>query len=169
MRLLLQNERGDSSVVSAACSNDPHVPDRILPFYYNCWWNPFNISKNWDGAIDNIIKIYCLQARHMAPVPNPPLVSSYLSDIATEALVNCIKSLKVSRAILDVDTTETLKEISQTMLLVNRTQSLLEKVKAKEEAQVQVFAAEKIAEAIGGSAASAAKLLEKAKNADRLV
>jgi hypothetical protein len=161
-RLLLQNETGDASAVAAACANDPYVPDRILPHYYHRWWSPFDLSQNWDGSIDNMIKVYRLQARLMAPNPVPPLVSSYLSDLATEALIDCAKSLKLSRSILNIDSAETLKEMSRTMLLVNQTKVLLEKVRAEENAQARAFAVGQVAEAMGVTAEQAASFFSDA-------
>ncbi|KAH6910866.1 hypothetical protein BKA70DRAFT_1424539 [Coprinopsis sp. MPI-PUGE-AT-0042] len=58
--LMVEEGTGDPMLISAVCANDPQVPDCIIGFYYNCWWLPFDISKNWDGKEDTIIKIYCL-------------------------------------------------------------------------------------------------------------
>ncbi|KAH6885672.1 hypothetical protein BKA70DRAFT_1030321, partial [Coprinopsis sp. MPI-PUGE-AT-0042] len=158
-RLIMQDATGDPSVLSAACANDPYVPDRILRHYAHCWWDPFDISKNWDGQIDTIIKVYRSQLRHMAPAPIPPLVTAHLSDLATEALAECLRSLRTSRAMLDLDTTETLKEIGHTMLLVNRVQSLIMQVKAEEASQANVLMTAQISEAAGLSSEAAAELL----------
>ncbi|KAH6916356.1 hypothetical protein BKA70DRAFT_1091713 [Coprinopsis sp. MPI-PUGE-AT-0042] len=165
-RLMMQETTGDPSVLSAACANDPHVPDRILRHYAHCWWDPFDISKNWDGQIATIIKVYRSQIRHMAPAPIPPLVTAHLSDLATEALLECLRSLKTSRTMLDLDTTETLKEVGRTMLLINRVQPLISQVKAEEAEQAEVLMTSNISEAAGVSTEAAAELLRLSKHSD---
>ncbi|KAH6907256.1 hypothetical protein BKA70DRAFT_1428228 [Coprinopsis sp. MPI-PUGE-AT-0042] len=141
-RLMVEEGTGDPMLISAVCANDPHVPDRIIGFYYNCWWSPFDISKNWDGKEETIIKIYRLQARNMPPSPTPA---------------------HPSRAMLDLDTTETLKEMTRTMMLINRLKGLLAQVKAEEAAQAELFAAASVAGATGLSAEAVAELLHEAR------
>ncbi|KAH6893844.1 hypothetical protein BKA70DRAFT_1118507 [Coprinopsis sp. MPI-PUGE-AT-0042] len=162
-RLMVEEGTRDPMLISAVCANDPHVPDHIIGFYYNCWWLPFDISKNWDGKEETIIKIYRLQARNMPPSPTPPIVSSQLSDLATAELAECVRSLKASRAMLDLDTTETLKEMTRTMMLINRLKGLLAQVKAEEAAQAELFAAASVAGATGLSAEAVAELLHEAR------
>ncbi|KAH6905377.1 hypothetical protein BKA70DRAFT_1108101 [Coprinopsis sp. MPI-PUGE-AT-0042] len=164
-RLMIQDGTGDPSVLSAACAPDPYLPDRILRHYHYCWWDPFDVTKNWDGRVDTIVKVYCVQSRLMAPTPIPPLATAHLSDLATEELANCLRSMKVTRAMLDLDTTETLKEVGRTMLLINRLQDLGAQVKAEEVAQAQALMTDRLAVAAGIAPEAAAELLKQSKNA----
>jgi hypothetical protein len=156
---MVQEGTGDPTLIACACAPDPAFPDRILRNYYNCWWSPFDLAKNWDGQIMTMIKIYRLQAKHMTPSPIPPVLNARLSDLATAELVGCLKSLKGSRAVLEIDTEETLKEINHTLLLINRAKGLLTQVKAEEAAQAETMAAERLAKATGLGAKEAADLL----------
>jgi hypothetical protein len=160
---MMQEVAADSSILAAACAEDPHVPDRILRVYDYCWWKPFDISKNWDGRIDTIINTYRSQIRHMAPLPIPPLVSAHLADLAMDQLAECLRSLKASRTTLDLDTTATLKEMTRTMLLINRIKDLLARVKAEEAAQAEVLMSSTISTAAGISSEEALELLRQAK------
>ncbi|KAH6880247.1 hypothetical protein BKA70DRAFT_1447534 [Coprinopsis sp. MPI-PUGE-AT-0042] len=148
---------------------DPYLPDRILRHYHYCWWDPFDITKNWDGRVDTIVKVYRVQSRLMAPTPIPPLATAHLSDLATEELANCLRSMKVTRAMLDLDTTETLKEVGRTMLLINRLQDLGAQVKAEEVAQAQALMTDRLAVAAGIAPEAAAELLKQSKNAPTIL
>jgi hypothetical protein len=163
-KLMVQQGSGDPSMIACACAPDPKFPDRILREYYNCWWAPFDLSKNWDGQIDTIIKVFRLQAKEMKPAPIPPILSSRLLDLATSELRGCLKSMKASCTVLEVDTEETLKEINHTMVLINRAQALLEQVKKEEAAQAQAFGTDRLAKATGLDAQAAAALLRSARD-----
>lgn len=162
-RLMVQEQTGDPVFIASACMPDPHAADRILPFYYNSWWSPFDPSKNWDGREETIVKIYRLQAHSMPPPLVPPIVSTNLSDLATGELVECVRSLQSSRVMLDLDSTETLKQMTQTMMLIARLKALHTQVKAEEQAQVTALASSKVSEATGLTVEAAAELLRKAR------
>ncbi|KAH6907799.1 hypothetical protein BKA70DRAFT_1104328 [Coprinopsis sp. MPI-PUGE-AT-0042] len=132
-RLMLRERTHlDVDLIAAACLHGSAKPDRVLVRYNFNWWTTFDITLNWDGTIDTIIKTFQLQRHQMYPEPVPPIPTIHLSDLADHEMARCANSIQQTKATLEADTRSTLNEIAYTMNLIRRFESLLKATETEE-------------------------------------
>ncbi|KAH6903503.1 hypothetical protein BKA70DRAFT_1110734 [Coprinopsis sp. MPI-PUGE-AT-0042] len=137
-RLMLRDQSHlDHNLIAAACEAGSHKPDRVLMHYYSNWWNPFDIRANWDGAVETVVMTYSLQKAALHPIPDPPILTNWLSDMADEQITRCVHSITQAKRAVTTDTEKTLKEIAHTMMLIGRFEGVLEATQAEEKAQLR--------------------------------
>ncbi|KAH6908046.1 hypothetical protein BKA70DRAFT_1103923 [Coprinopsis sp. MPI-PUGE-AT-0042] len=160
-RLMLRDRSAlDHNLIAAACQDGSNKSDKVLRHYYSNWWNPFDICANWDGTVGTVVSTYTLQKSALHPIPDPPIITNRLSDMADKEIAWCVHSITQAKQVVVTDTEKTLKEITHTAMLIGRFEGLLKATQAEENAQRRRLKISALTSA-GMSAEDAEKVVDK--------